>query len=178
MARLLDKYKNEMIPELMKEFGLTNHLAVPKIDKVSVSMGIGRATLERKRLEDAARDMATITGQKALLTRARKSVSNFKLRQGMEIGCKVTLRGQRMYEFLDRLMNVAMPRIRDFRGVARKFDPVGNFSMGVSDISIFPEVNLDTLEFQQGLNVTLVISNSDARKSERMLEMYGMPFRR
>jgi len=178
MARLQERYAGELAPALMKEFGLANRLSVPRVEKVVVSMGVGRATQERKRLEDAARDLAVITGQKARLARARKSVSNFKLREGMEVGCKVTLRGRRMYEFLDRLMNVAMPRIRDFRGVARKFDPAGNFSLGVSDIAIFPEVNLDTLEFPQGLNVTLVIANSDAKKSERMLEMFGMPFRR
>jgi len=178
MARLHERYVNELAPALMKEFSISNRLAVPKIDKVVVSMGVGRATQERKRLEDAVRDLALITGQKPLLTRARKSVSNFKLREGMEIGCKVTLRGARMYEFLDRLMNVAMPRIRDFRGVARTFDPAGNFSLGVADGSIFPEVNIDNVEFQQGLNVALVISNSDAKKSERLLELFGMPFRR
>ncbi len=178
MARLLERYRKEVAPVLMQEFGLKNGLAAPKLGKVVVSMGVGRATQERKRIEDAARDMGLITGQKAMITKAKKSVSNFKLRQGMDVGCMVTLRGARMYEFLDRLMNVAMPRIRDFRGVARNFDPAGNFSLGIADISIFPEVNLDTLEFPQGLNVTLVIGNSDAKKSEKMLEMMGMPFRR
>lgn len=178
MARLEEKYNAELVPALMTEFSIANRLAVPRIQKIVVSMGVGKAALERKRLEDAARDMAAITGQKPKLTRAKKSVSNFKLRQGMEIGCVVTLRGDRMYEFLDRLMNISMPRIRDFRGVARKYDPAGNFSLGVSDISIFPEVNLDSLEFDQGLNVTLVIANSNAKKTERLLELFGMPFRR
>ena len=178
MARLQDRYKTELVGTLMTEFGLTNKLAVPRLAKVVVSMGVGRAAEERKRLEDAVRDMALITGQKPRITRAKKSVSNFKLRQGMEVGCMVTLRGARMYEFLDRLMNVAMPRIRDFRGVVKNFDAAGNFSLGVSDISIFPEVNLDALEFPQGLNVTLVIEDSDAKKSEKMLELFGMPFRR
>jgi len=178
MARLQDKYKGEMVGVLMSEFALTNKLAVPRLAKVVVSMGVGRAAEERKRLEDAVRDMTLITGQKPRVTRAKKSVSNFKLRQGMEVGCMVTLRGARMFEFLDRLMNVAMPRIRDFRGVVKNFDAAGNFSLGVPDISIFPEVNLDALEFPQGLNVTLVIADSDAKKSEKMLELFGMPFRR
>ncbi len=178
MARLLDKYKSEIVPALMTEFALTNKLAVPKIDKVVVSMGVGRATMERKRLEDAVRDLTVIAGQKPKITRAKKSVSNFKLREGMEVGCMVTLRGARMYEFLDRLMNVAMPRIRDFRGVTRAFDRAGNYSLGVADISIFPEVNMDNIEWQQGLNVTLAVANSDAAKTGRMLELFGMPFRR
>jgi large subunit ribosomal protein L5 len=178
MARLQDRYKTELVGTLMTEFGLTNKLAVPRLAKVVVSMGVGRAAEERKRLEDAVRDITLITGQKPRVTRAKKSVSNFKLRQGMEVGCMVTLRGARMYEFLDRLMNVAMPRIRDFRGVVKNFDAAGNFSLGVSDISIFPEVNLDALEYPQGLNVTLVIADSDAKKSGRMLELFGMPFRR
>jgi len=178
MARLLDRYKKEMVPALMKEFSLSNTLSAPRLDKVVVSMGVGRATQERKRLEDAARDIALITGQKAMITRAKKSVSNFKLRKGMEIGCMVTLRGARMYEFLDRLMNVAMPRIRDFRGAAKNFDRAGNYSLGVNDISIFPEVNIDALEFPQGLNVAMVVSNSNPEKTARMLELFGMPFRR
>ena len=137
---------------------------MPRIEKVVVSMGVGRATQEKKRLEDAVRDLGIITGQKPKVTRAKKSVSNFKLREGQEIGAMVTLRGARMYEFLDRLMNVALPRVRDFRGVGVGFDKAGNYSVGVADLSIFPEVNLDSIEFQQGLNVTLVISNGDARK--------------
>jgi large subunit ribosomal protein L5 len=178
MARLLDRYKAELAGELMKEFSVTNLLAAPRLEKVVVSMGVGRATQERKRLEDAVRDLTLITGQKPKVTRAKKSVSNFKLREGMEVGCMVTLRGARMYEFLDRLMNIAMPRIRDFRGVTKNFDAAGNFSLGVSDITIFPEINIDSVEYQQGLNVTLVVSNSDAAKTARMLEMMGMPFRR
>ncbi len=178
MARLEERYREEIMPALMEEFSITNRMAAPVIRKVVVSMGVGRATEERKRLEDAQRDIAIVTGQKSMLTRAKKSVSNFKLRQGMEIGCKVTLRDARMYEFLDRLMNVAMPRIRDFRGVAGNFDNAGNFNIGVRDISIFPEIDLDSLQFQQGLNVTLVTKNSDPEKSRRMLALMGMPFRR
>jgi len=178
MARLEDRYKKEIMPALMEEFSLTNRMSVPKIQKIVVSMGVGRATQERKRLEDAVRDMAIITGQKPMVTRAKKSVSNFKLREGQEVGCMVTLRGARMYEFLDRLMNVGMPRIRDFRGVGTRFDKAGNYSVGITDLSIFPEVSLDSIEFHQGLNVTLVISNGDAPKSQRMLELFGMPFRR
>ena len=178
MARLLERYREEVAPALMKEFAVDNKLALPMLEKVVVSMGAGRATEEKKRLEDAVRDLGLITGQKPKLCRAKKSVSNFKLRRGMEIGCMVTLRGARMYEFLDRLMNVAMPRVRDFRGVTTKFDKAGNYSVGIGDLSIFPEVNLDDLEFGQGLNVTLVISNGDAQRSRRMLELFGMPFRR
>ncbi len=178
MARLLDRYKNEIVAVLVEEFSIDNPMALPKIEKVVVSMGVGRATQERKRLEDAVRDITVITGQKPKTTRAKKSVSNFNLRQGAEVGCLVTLRGARMYEFLDRFMNIAMPRIRDFRGVGTKFDKAGNYSVGVADVSIFPEVNLDSLEFQQGLNVTMVIGNSSPEKSRRLLELMGMPFRR
>lgn len=178
MARLQEKYSQEIVPVLMEEFSVSNVMAVPRIDKVVVSMGVGRAVEERKRLEDAQRDMSLVTGQKPMVTKARQSVSNFKLREGAEIGCKVTLRGARMYEFLDRLMNMAMPRVRDFRGVGTAFDGAGNYSLGVHDISIFPEVDIDKLQFQQGLNVTLVIENSDSEKSRRMLTLLGMPFRR
>ncbi|MCD6404915.1 MAG: 50S ribosomal protein L5 [Planctomycetes bacterium] len=178
MARLLDRYKNEIIGTLVEEFLIGNPMALPKIEKVVVSMGVGRAAQERKRLEDAVRDITVITGQKPKTARAKKSVSNFNLREGAEIGCLVTLRGERMYEFLDRFINIAMPRIRDFRGVGTKFDKAGNYSVGVADLSIFPEVNLDSLEFQQGLNVTMVIGNSSPPKSRRLLELMGVPFRR
>jgi len=162
----------------MEEFSIENPHAVPRIEKVVVSMGIGRATETRKRLEDGLRDLALVTGQKPVMTRAKKSISNFNLRQGQPIGCKATLRRLRMYEFLDRLINVAMPRIRDFRGVPDNFDAAGNYNVGVSDISIFPEINLDDLEFQQGLNVAVTIANSDPEKSRLMLRLMGMPFRR
>jgi large subunit ribosomal protein L5 len=178
MARLLDKYRESIAPALGQEFSITNRLALPRVEKVVVSIGVGRASQERKRLEDAVRDLTLVTGQKPSVTRAKKSVSNFKLRKGMEIGCLVTLRGERMYEFLDRLLNVAMPRVRDFRGVGTNFDPKGNYSVGIRDLSIFPEVDLDALEFPQGLNVTIAVANSDPEKSRRMLELMGMPFRR
>lgn len=178
MARLLDSYRDTVAPAMMEEFSITNSLAVPKIQKVVVSMGVGRAVEEKKRLQDAERDIAVITGQKPKEARAKKSVSNFKLRAGTPVGCMVTLRRERMYEFLDRFLNVAMPRVRDFRGVATKFDPAGNYSVGVSDVSIFPEVDLDKLEYQQGMNVTLVVANSSPQKSRRLLELMGMPFRR
>jgi large subunit ribosomal protein L5 len=178
MPRLLDKYAEEIAPALMDEFSIKNRMAVPKIEKVVVSMGVGLAAQEKKRLEDAVRDMTIVTGQKPSITKAKKSVSNFKLRQGMEVGCMVTLRGARMYEFLDRLVNIAMPRIRDFRGVGTNCDKVGNYNVGIKDLSIFPELNLDSLEFQQGLNVTIVVGNSNPAMTRRMLEMMGMPFRR
>jgi large subunit ribosomal protein L5 len=178
MARLQDRYKEEIAPALMGEFSISNALAVPRIEKVVVSMGVGRAAQEKKQLEDALRDLTLVTGQKPVVTRARKSVSNFKLRKGMEVGCKVTLRGARMYEFLDRLLNVALPRVRDFRGVGTAFDAKGCYNVGVRDLAIFPEVDLDDLQFQQGLNVTMVVANSDPEKSRRLFELMGMPFRR
>lgn len=178
MAKLLEKYRQSIAGVMAEEFSIPNRLALPKVEKVVVSMGVGRATQERKRLEDAMRDLALVTGQKPKAARAKKSVSNFKLRMGMEIGCLVTLRGERMYEFLDRLLNVAMPRVRDFRGVGTRFDPAGNYSVGIRDLAIFPEVDLDALEFQQGLNVTIVVANGSPEKSRRMLELMGMPFRR
>ena len=147
--------------------------------KVVVSMGLGKALAEKKRLEAAMNDLALITGQKPAVCRAKKSVSNFKVRQGYEIGCRVTLRGRRMYEFVDRLINLAVPRMRDFRGLsATSFDGRGNYSMGVSDQTIFPEIDIDKVEFQQGMNVTFVTTARDDEHCRRLLTKLGMPFRR
>jgi large subunit ribosomal protein L5 len=179
MARLLDAYKEKVVPELKKKFGYANTLAVPRLEKVVVNMGVGKATENKKRLEDAVKDMAAITGQKPLTTRARKSVSAFKLRQGNEIGCKVTLRGKRMYEFLDRLISLAMPRIRDFRGFSPdSFDKSGNYTLGLAEQSVFPEINIDKVEFVQGMDITIVITGGSVEASRELLRMMGFPFRR
>lgn len=179
MARLMDRYVGEIKSALGDELGAKNSLAIPRLAKVVVSMGVGKALQEKKRMEAAMGDLGRITGQKPSIRKAKRSVSNFKLREGYEVGCKVTLRGRRMYEFVDRLINVAIPRMRDFRGLSpTSFDGRGNYSMGIADQTIFPEINLDKVEFQQGMNVTFVttaVNDSDAR---RLLTMLGMPFRR
>jgi large subunit ribosomal protein L5 len=179
MARLLDAYREKIVPELKSRFGYTNTLAVPRLEKIVVNMGVGKATENKKRLEDAAKDLAAITGQKPLITRARKSVSAFKLRQGNEIGCKVTLRGKRMYEFLDRLISLAMPRIRDFRGFSPdSFDRSGNYTLGLAEQLVFPEINIDKVEFVQGMDITIVITGGSREASRELLRMMGFPFRR
>jgi large subunit ribosomal protein L5 len=180
MARLLERYRNEMVPTLQKELGRGNVLSLPRLTKVVVSMGLGLAVLEKKRMTSAVEEMAIITGQQPVVCKARKSVSGFKLREGVDVGCKVTLRKQRMYEFLDRLINVAIPRIRDFRGLNPKgFDGRGNYSMGVSEQLVFPEVDIEKVEFQQGMNITFCIKGSqNDRESFRLLELFGMPFRK
>lgn len=178
MARLMERYRNEVRPALQAEFQRENILSIPKLDKIVVSMGIGLATADKKRLESAARELAQITGQKPLVCKARKSISNFKLRRGMEVGLKVTLRGRRMYEFFDRLVNVAIPRVRDFRGLdPQGFDGRGNYSMGLSEQTIFPEVDPDKVEFQQGMNVTIATTARNDREALRLLQLMGMPFR-
>jgi len=178
MARLLDQYINEIRPKLMETFGLKNVHAAPKLERVVVNMGVGEAATEKGRLEEAADDLATLTGQRPVITKARKSISGFKLREGMPIGCCVTLRGDRMYEFLDRLINVAIPRIRDFRGLKRTFDGHGNYSLGLDEQIVFPEIPIDKVQNVQGMNITLVVRNSDDEKSYEMLKLLGMPFRR
>lgn len=178
MARLLDKYKQEIMPAFFESLKTRNPMAIPRLTKIVVSMGVGKATQEKKRIEVAAKDLGTITGQKAQVCKARKSVSNFKLREENPIGVKVTLRGPRMYEFLDRLINIAIPRIRDFRGLnPQGFDGRGNYSMGVSEQTIFPEIDVTAVEFPQGMNITLVTTAQDDRQSRELLKMMGMPFR-
>lgn len=179
MSRLLEKYKTQVLPALQKEFGRENRLSIPKLQKIVVSMGIGKAVLEKKRIESAQKELAQITGQKPVVCRARKSVSNFKLREDVPIGAKVTLRGQRMYEFLDRVISVAIPRIRDFRGLnPNSFDGRGNYNMGLTEQTVFPEVDADKVEFQQGMNITMVTSARNDAESRRLLMLLGMPFRR
>ncbi|MBM4017719.1 MAG: 50S ribosomal protein L5 [Planctomycetes bacterium] len=180
MARLLQRYRDEIVPQLAARLGRRNVLSLPRLDKIVVSMGLGRAHDEPKRVEAAVEDLAIITGQKPLLTKAKKSVSAFRLREGMTIGCKTTLRGARMYEFLDRLINVAIPRFRDFRGLdPGAFDGRGNYNMGVNEQLVFPEVRVDKVQFQQGMNITIVITNSCSDEESRwLLEGFGFPFRR
>ncbi len=179
MPRLLQKYKSEIAPSLKGELGIANPMAIPKLEKVVISMGIGSALQDKKRLPAAVADLATISGQKAQICKARMSVSNFKLRTGYEIGAKVTLRGRRMYEFVDRLFNLAVPRMRDFRGLSTSaFDGRGNYSMGVNDQTIFPEIDIDRIEYRQGMNITFVTSANKDSDAMRLLTLLGMPFKR
>lgn len=179
MARLKELYKSKIVPDLTKEFGYKNPMAVPRITKVVVSMGIGKAVQDKKFLELAKKDLMMITGQMPLVCRAKKSVSNFKVREGMETGLKVTVRGIRMYEFMDRLISLAIPRVRDFRGTNQNsFDGRGNYSLGLSEQSVFPEINAAKVEFQQGMNITFVTTAKTDQEARRLLQLFGMPFRK
>jgi large subunit ribosomal protein L5 len=178
MARLKEKYKEEVVPALMERFSLENTMAVPRLDKITVNMGVGQATENKKFLEDASRDLSVITGQKPKINAARRSVSGFRLREGNPIGCMVTLRGKRMFEFLDRLISIVIPRIRDFRGLSpRSFDGRGNYSMGLSEQIVFPEIDLDSVEHTQGMNVNITIKNATDEMAFELLKGLGMPFR-
>lgn len=176
--RLLDKYRNEIIPGMMEKFSITNRLAVPSLEKIVVNMGIGEAITDIKILEKSVSEMAMITGQKPIIRRAKKAIANFKIRQGIPIGCKVTLRRKMMYEFLDRLVNIALPRVRDFRGVsADSFDEAGNYTMGIIDQVIFPEIDYDRISRVQGMDVTFVIKNVKSHEqAQELLRLFGMPF--
>ena len=180
MTRLLEQYRAEIIPTLQEKLGRTNVLSLPRLEKIVLSMGLGKSRDEPKRTEAAMQDLATITGQKPVLTKAKKSVASFHLREGNLVGAKVTVRGKRMYEFLDRLINLAMPRIRDFRGMnPNAFDGRGNYSLGVTEQLVFPEVRVDDVKYQQGMNITIVIANSRSdEESRHLLEAFGFPFRR
>lgn len=178
MARLQDKYRDEIRPKLREEFGYDNLLAVPRLERISVNMGIGKARENAKLLEDSMRDLATITGQRPVVTRARKSIAQFHIRDGYPVGCRVTLRGRRMYEFLDRLISLVIPRIRDFRGLPDKLDGRGNYTMGLNDQVVFPEVDPDKVEHMQGMNITMRITGGRDDVSRRLLAELGMPFRR
>jgi large subunit ribosomal protein L5 len=179
MARLKDLYKSRILPELAKEFGHKSPMAVPRIEKVVVSMGVGKAAQDKKYLESAQKELMMITGQKPLVCKAKRSVSNFKLRQGMENGLKVTLRGVRMYEFMDRLINLSIPRVRDFRGLNPDgFDGRGNYSIGLSEQTVFPEINPAQVEFQQGMNITFVTTAKTDDEARQLLLLFGMPFRK
>jgi large subunit ribosomal protein L5 len=179
MTRLNDIYKNEIVPKMMERFSYKNVHAVPRLEKITLNMGVGRAVENNRRIEAAAKDLGAIAGQKPVVTQAKKSIAGFKLRKGMSVGVKVTLRGSRMYEFFDRLVAIAVPRIRDFRGFsARAFDGRGNYSLGLSEQLVFPEINVDDVEFVQGLNVTITVDRSSDEESLALLEMFGFPFRR
>ncbi len=178
MTRLSEKYTEEIHPKLMERFSYGNRLQAPKLTKIVVSMGVGQAVENKARVESAAKDLAKITGQKPLITKAKKSVAGFKVREGMPVGAITTLRGARMFEFLDRLISVVLPRIRDFQGVKDNFDGRGNFSLGLTEQALFPEIDLDRVEFQQGMNVTFVTSAQTDEGGRALLEAFGMPFRR
>lgn len=176
--RLRQRYDEELVPELQAKLGRKNVLSLPRLEKIVVNMGVGAAVSEKRRLEQAAEALGLITGQKAVICRARKSVSNFRLREGMEIGCKVTLRGDRMYEFLDRLISLVLPRVRDFRGLNPKsFDGRGNYSLGLSELLVFPELNPDKFDIKQGMDITIVTSTDSNDEARELLWGFGMPFR-
>jgi large subunit ribosomal protein L5 len=178
MARLLERYQKEIVPQLKKKLGRDNLLSLPRLQKIVVNMGVGKALQDKNRMEQAAEQLALITGQKAQIRKAKKAVSGFRLREGNEIGCRVTLRGRRMYEFLDRLISIALPRIRDFRGVnPRSFDGHGNYSLGLSEQSVFPEIDPDKITFVQGMDVTFVTSTNNDDEARELLRYFGMPFR-
>ncbi|MBX3289931.1 MAG: 50S ribosomal protein L5 [Acidobacteria bacterium] len=178
MARLKEKYKNEVAPALAKEFGITNPTAVPKVEKVIINMGLGEASSNSKILDVAAEELKAITGQKPVITKAKKSIAAFKLRQGMSIGTMVTLRGDRMYEFLDRLISVALPRVRDFRGISGKaFDGRGNYTLGVREQMIFPEIDFNKVDKTRGMNISIVTTAGNDEQARSLLKALGMPFR-
>ncbi len=178
MARLKDLYKSKVVSEMTKEFGYKNSMAVPRIEKIVISMGVGKAVQDKKFLELAKKDLMLVTSQMPTVCKAKKSVSNFKVREGLETGLKVTVRGVRMYEFMDRLISLAIPRVRDFRGLApNSFDGKGNYSMGLSEQSVFPEIDVAKIEFQQGMNITFVTTAKTDQEAKAMLSFFGMPFR-
>jgi large subunit ribosomal protein L5 len=177
-ARLQETYKNEVVPRLMERLGTKNVMALPRLEKITVSAGVGRAKDNKKYLTDAVEILTRITGQKAVVTKARKPIAQFKLRAGMPVGTMVTLRGVRAYEFLDRLIAVVIPRIRDFRGLPRSFDRYGNYNMGIAEQSVFPEIDTDLLENTQGMNIAITIRNGKNGAGEALLEEFGFPFRR
>jgi large subunit ribosomal protein L5 len=178
IPRLQKRYQEKVLPELMRQFSLRNRLEVPRLSKVVINMGLGEAIQNPKLIESAVNELGAITGQKPVVTRARKSVSQFKVREGWPVGLKVTLRGARMWEFLDRLINLAIPRIRDFRGLDPKgFDGGGNYNMGVTEQSVFPEIDAGQITYQQGMNVTICTTGKNATEAFELLRRMGMPFR-
>jgi len=179
MTHLKDKYIKETIPALMKHFDYKNVNMVPRLEKISVNMGVGIATQNKAILDNAVKDMTQITGRKPIITKAKKSISNFKLRQGMPIGCKVTLRGEIMYEFLDRLISIVIPRIRDFRGIsAKSFDGRGNYTFGIKEQTVFPEIEYDKIDAIRGMDITIVTTADSDEEGKELLGSLGMPFRK
>jgi large subunit ribosomal protein L5 len=178
MARLLERYQKEIIGQLATKLGRSNVHSLPKLQKICVNMGVGKALQDKNRMEQAAEQLTQLTGQKAQIMKAKVAVSGFRLRENNEIGCRVTLRGQRMYEFMDRLINIALPRIRDFRGVNPKsFDGNGNYSMGLTEQQVFPEIDPDKVTFVQGMDITFVTSTKSDDEARELLRGFGMPFR-
>ena len=176
-SRLRETYKNEIVPALTKKFGYKNVMQVPKLDKIVVNMGVGEAKENAKLLESAMKDLEIITGQKPITTTAKKSIANFKIREGMKIGCKVTLRGDRMYEFLDRLVNLSLPRVRDFRGVnPNSFDGRGNYALGIREQLIFPEIEYDKIDKTRGMDVIIVTTAKTDEEARELLTQFSMPF--
>ena len=179
MARLKEHYEQNLRPALMQRLGLKNPMEAPRISKITVNMGVGEAVADKKIVDNAVKDMEAITGQKAVITKARKSVAAFKLRDGMPVGCKVTLRRERMYEFLDRLINIAIPRTRDFRGLSlRSFDGQGNYSLGVKEQIIFPEIDYDKVDAIRGMDITITTTATDDEAGRALLEAFEFPFRK
>ena len=177
MSRLKDQYKAEIVPALTKKFGYENVMQVPKLDKIVINMGVGEAKENPKALESAVADLETTTGQKAVLTKAKNSIANFKIREGMNIGCKVTLRGEKMYEFLDRLVNLALPRVRDFRGVnPNSFDGRGNYALGIKEQFIFPEIEFDKIDKVRGMDIIFVTTAKTDEEARELLTLFNMPF--
>ena len=177
MSRLKDLYKDEIVEAMIKKFGYKNVMEVPKLDKIVINMGVGEAKENAKVLDSAVKDLEIITGQKAVLTRAKNSVANFKIREGMPIGCKTTLRGEKMYDFMDRLVNLALPRVRDFRGVsANSFDGRGNYALGIKEQLIFPEIEYDKVEKVRGMDVIVVTTAKTDEEARELLRLFGMTF--
>ena len=179
MVRLQQYYREQVLSRLQRDLGIQNPMEVPRITKITVNMGVGEAVADKKVMDAAVADLAKITGQKPLVTKSRKAIASFKIRAGLAIGCKVTLRGARMYEFLDRLINIAMPRIRDFRGVSpRSFDGRGNYSLGVKEQIIFPEIQYDQIDQIRGMDITITTTARDNRQGRALLEAFSFPFRK
>ena len=177
MARLKSKYQNDVVPAMMKEFGYRNSMQVPRLDKITVNVGVGEATQNAKAIDATVAEITAITGQKPVVTRAKKAIANFKLREGMPIGCMVTLRRERMYEFLDRLIHVALPRVRDFKGISnRAFDGRGNYSLGLREQIIFPEIHADRVEKTRGMTITIATTAKTDPEGLALLRLMGMPF--
>lgn len=178
MVRLIEKYKEEIVPKLMEKFSFKNRLEVPKLEKIVINMGVGKAKENKKLLVDAMKHLATLSCQKPSMTRARKDIAGFKLRKGDPVGCKVTLRGRMAYEFMDRLISIVLPRIKDFRGLsAKSFDGRGGYTLGINELAVFPEIELDDIEFVQGMDITFVVSVKSDEQSREMLRLFGMPFK-
>ena len=179
MSRLRETYKNEIVDAMTKKFGYANVMQVPKLDKIVINMGVGEAKDNAKVLDAAVKDLETIAGQKAVLTRAKKSIANFKIREGLAIGCKVTLRGEKMYEFLDRLVNLALPRVRDFRGVnPNSFDGRGNYALGIKEQIIFPEIEYDKVDKVRGMDIIYVTTANTDEEARELLTLFNMPFQK